>query len=268
MQRQKRQRRGGLIYRILNLVNGKCYVGQTTRGLKRRRREHLSDFERGKVTPLYKAFKKYGVESFEWIVLCWCSTGAELDVKEREYIEAFDSRRNGYNISNGGNSHIITDETRRRMSEAKKGVPKSEETKRRMSEARSGSKHWLYGKTTPDTTRAKISASLKGNRNPMSNPLNRAKQKAATRKFVGSGNPMYGRHLSDEERRACGDASRGIPKTNDHRMKIREALLRYHREHPVAHAGKNNPRFGVTLSIEQRGRISNSLKRRADAKVH
>lgn len=53
------------IYKIENLINGKCYVGQSIH-IKTRWREHKSSHLN---YPLYKAFRKYGIENFHFSVL-------------------------------------------------------------------------------------------------------------------------------------------------------------------------------------------------------
>lgn len=53
--------RTGLIYKITNLVNDKCYVGQTIQTLKKRKRGHIQYFLKQRndyLAPIYLAFKK------------------------------------------------------------------------------------------------------------------------------------------------------------------------------------------------------------------
>lgn len=52
-----------VIYKIVNHINNKVYVGQTTRSLKKRWRRHLSDVNKLDY-PIYKAMRKHGVENF------------------------------------------------------------------------------------------------------------------------------------------------------------------------------------------------------------
>ena len=117
-----------LIYKITNNVNNKIYIGQTTKTLK----ERISNYEREvkytkgrKERPISKAMKKYGFENFTFEVIeDNISTQAELDKKERYYIQYFNSliNQNGYNIELGGNGRgKHSEETKRKISEAQLG---------------------------------------------------------------------------------------------------------------------------------------------------
>lgn len=52
----------GYIYKIENLINGKCYIGQTTTTIEHRWGQHKTD--NTNPNPMYKAFKKYGIDNF------------------------------------------------------------------------------------------------------------------------------------------------------------------------------------------------------------
>ena len=50
------------IYKIVNLLNGKTYVGQSV-NINKRWHQHRSDFQKEGGCPLlYAAFRKYGIE--------------------------------------------------------------------------------------------------------------------------------------------------------------------------------------------------------------
>lgn len=108
----------GIIYKITNTANGKCYIGQTANkkgfngrydssgcGAERVYRYLRREQSCGRYYDqhLLSAFEKYGVDSF--IVDTAFDTAAnrdELDEKEIYYIEYFDSYNNGYNKTLGG----------------------------------------------------------------------------------------------------------------------------------------------------------------------
>lgn len=114
----------GWIYMIKNNVNGKVYIGQTT---KKNAYKRWSEHKRQPRGCLKAAIHKYGIDKFEFTTICEVPEGnswrEELD--RREIMEI--SERNtlvphGYNIERGGNKNKeIRPETRRKMSESLKG---------------------------------------------------------------------------------------------------------------------------------------------------
>ena len=72
------------IYKITNLLNNKCYVGQS-RNIYRRWQSHRYANDS---YPLHAAMKKYGAESFSFEILEECDTD-ELNEKESYYIHKF-----------------------------------------------------------------------------------------------------------------------------------------------------------------------------------
>lgn len=136
------------IYLIVNKVNFKTYVGQRKSNKKWNEDPYMGS---GKLIKL--AQKKYGMENFEKFLIQYCSTKEEADEVEKFWIAEYRSRGKAqYNIADGGQgfSGKHSEETKRKMSEAKKGRPRSEETKRKMSKPRS------------EETKKKISETLKG----------------------------------------------------------------------------------------------------------
>ena len=150
----------GIIYKIQNKSNGKIYIGQTTRTLEIRLQEHLRHTE----TYIERAIKKYWIDAFEVSVIEECETLEELNEREIYWIDKFNCKRpKGYNIciggKNGSPGHILSPESRKKISQSKKGKknPISDETRRKMIQSRKAN-----NKPVSVETRAKISASRKG----------------------------------------------------------------------------------------------------------
>lgn len=72
------------IYRIKNIINEHCYIGQS-RNIPRRFNQHLNYSNQNRDYPLYKAFRKYGVDNFVFEIIEECSV-EELNDKERFWI--------------------------------------------------------------------------------------------------------------------------------------------------------------------------------------
>jgi len=148
-----------IIYKITNMVNGKAYIGQTTRPLKERIKEHYSKDK----SLLYKAVKKYGKSNFEVEIICKCSSLKELGSKEKFFINKLRTLvPNGYNVSEGGENTVHSEETLKKMSEKKRGKlhplfgkKRSSKVKKLISESKKGTK-------ISEETRLKISIAHKG----------------------------------------------------------------------------------------------------------
>lgn len=92
------------VYKIENLHNHKCYIGQSTNIYKRwnAHKNSIEDY------PLYRAFRKYGIESFSFEIIEEC-TSQLLNEREQYWINHFDSYNNGYNQIDGLYSRIQPD---------------------------------------------------------------------------------------------------------------------------------------------------------------
>ena len=100
-----------LIYTITNVINGKMYVGQTTRTLEKRIRDHINSANRGETYPLYQAIREYGWESFSVNVIAYAETKEILDDLEEYYIKKFNTIADGYNQALGGSRNVMESET-------------------------------------------------------------------------------------------------------------------------------------------------------------
>lgn len=95
-----------IIYKIVNDVNNKVYIGQTTRSLSARKSQHLRSIYRLD-SHLYRAMRKYGVEHFKFETICEASNIDDLNRLETYYIKKYNSVNNGYNMGYGGNNNVM-----------------------------------------------------------------------------------------------------------------------------------------------------------------
>lgn len=94
----------GFIYKILNTISGKCYIGETTKeNPEDRWKEHIRLIKRNTGCPALKdAMKKYGVDKFRFEILIICFD-EDRYIYEKDYIKKYNSQvPNGYNILPGG----------------------------------------------------------------------------------------------------------------------------------------------------------------------
>ena len=116
--------------------NGKIYIGQTGQKNPKRRWQKGEGYKPN--THFYNAIQKYGWDNFEHVIIADGLTKKEADWLEKYLIAFYETtdRTKGYNNTKGGDgSFEMTDDVKRRMSEAKLGVKKSDEHKQHISEA-------------------------------------------------------------------------------------------------------------------------------------
>lgn len=118
------------IYCIKNTINGKCYIGQSIK-LQKRLKAHFNCWQNPiyEHIVLYKAFKKYGIDNFEIIILHTFKDSlgwrikVQLDELEKKYIKEYDSYNNGYNSTIGGDGGVLgykhTEETKARIKDVR-----------------------------------------------------------------------------------------------------------------------------------------------------
>jgi group I intron endonuclease len=101
-----------IIYKITNLINGKLYIGQTSKTLELRFRQHqVAAFTLNLKYPLYRAMRKYGIENFK-IELVEEVAPEQVNELERFYIKQYESFAplgKGYNATRGGEGNILLD---------------------------------------------------------------------------------------------------------------------------------------------------------------
>lgn len=164
------------VYKITNSVNGKVYIGITTKSVRSRWKAHLCNaFVKNVNYYLYKAMRKYGKEAFSIETIHEAESLVDLLEAEKRFITECNSyaTANGYNQTLGGEgvfglkwkpealenmrmrvkawlsvpeNHPMygkkhSDESRRKMSESARNRPQvSEETRLKLSIVNTGRK--------------------------------------------------------------------------------------------------------------------------------
>jgi hypothetical protein len=145
-----------------------------------------------------------------------------------------------HNRTNGGegaSGTIKSEETRRKIGEAKKGKNNpqygkrgknchnygkspSEETRKKMSERQKGEKNHNYEKSPSEETRKKMSEAQRGENNAMygksrSEESRRKQSEARKGKYSGEKHYLYGKSPSEETKRKTGEANKDKKWWND-----------------------------------------------------
>ena len=199
------------IYKTINLINGKQYIGKHT--------GQLDDDYLGSGILIQRAIEKYGKENFKKEILEICKK-EELDGKEKYYISKFDAVNNPnfYNIADGGQGGFVT-----------KGYSLEQrlETNKKISDALIGEKHPNYGKHLSEEHKEKI-------KNSLINYWTEEKRQERAEKYKGSNNPMYGKKQSEES------IAKRIAHTDFSAYRTEE----YRKKMSLATSGEKNGNYG------------------------
>ncbi len=114
------------IYKIVNLVNGRVYIGESYHCLQRKR-QHLRELKKNRHSNshLQRAWNKYGKENFKFIIIEICPENIRYS-RERYWIAKYQANITGYNQSSGGEGEV--------------GVRYNEERSKKISKAMTGKK--------------------------------------------------------------------------------------------------------------------------------
>jgi len=116
-----------IVYKMLNLNNGKIYIGLTS-DLSKRFTSHFQNARTNKRGYLISAaIKKHGLNKFSFEVIQECQTEQEMNDQEVYWIDYYKSNDLllGYNLTNGGNNFKFNEETKikkRKLAKNKKEV--------------------------------------------------------------------------------------------------------------------------------------------------
>lgn len=163
-----------IIYKITNKVNGKIYIGKTSKTAQYRFKRHVQEaVSKNKLGRnnfyFHKALVKYGRDNFSIDVLQECETAEEAAKLEIEYISKYHSQDHliGYNLTKGGEGVVgrkktqqeiekhrqkmigrkLSQEHKMAISRANKGKQISLITRQKISMKNSGANNGCFGKT-------------------------------------------------------------------------------------------------------------------------
>ena len=183
---------------MLTSPYGRSYIGQTTRPIEERLKEH--QLPSSGCVAIYGAIQKHGWDNFEkhWYEV----PDEELNQHEELMVEVLDTLvPNGYNLKEGGGSGgKPCEEVRKKMSESHKGKTHPDEVKQKI-----GAAH--KGKTTPEEVKQKISKSHTGKTRSDEHKQNLSKS-------------LKGRTLTDEHKQKMSETHTGKTLPDEVKQKI------------------------------------------------
>ena len=217
-------------YMVQNKVNGKSYIGITTRSIKRRWYEHCCvPNSCGKL--LAKAINKYGAEAFELTVIASAFKGLD-NLKELEKQLILQNRTfapNGYNLTLGGDGVFgfkHSEESTQRQRDRLRGKVCSEDTKQKMKLAHSGEKNHFFGRHHSEETKARISAAKRGSIGPrLGIPVSEETRRKISETLTGK----PGRPHTAETKALMSTKQKAVkhfPPSEETRKKLSESITR------------------------------------------
>lgn len=215
--------------------SGKQYIGITKQDVEKRWSngegyKHCSYF--------YNAIQKYGWDNFEHIILYTNLSREKACEIEKNLIEELDllNPEKGYNLKTGGRYGILTEESKKKISESLKGnksrlgIPHTDETIAHMKEIRAGKnphewteesrekmRQYRLGKKASKETRELLSTIRMGEKNSFYGKHHTEETKERIREA------NIGKKHSEESRKKMSQSRKGMKLSKEHSMHIAEA---------------------------------------------
>ena len=184
------------IYKIINIVNNKFYVGSAV-DLKRRKTRHFSELRTGKHNNqhLQAAWAKYGEQAFVFVVVEELQADADLLAAENVWLKDHVGKAYCYNIGVDATAPMLGVSGEASPTWGRKRTPEELAAqnwtgRKHANESKEKIRQHLIGKPKSAEVRAKISATLSGEGNywyGKARPDHGAKVRKAVEVFDGKG---------------------------------------------------------------------------------
>ena len=230
------------VYIIRNSVNGKVYVGSAANFWKRYQK-HANNLKNQNhhCAPLQRFAAKYGADKlrFEVLELTQLEKQALIEC-EQKWIDCLRccDRESGFNLAPVAGSTLGVKHSEESRA-ARVGKRLSEETKRRLSEAHKGKSQKPFTEEQRERQRAAVSAAAKLKKGRPATPRT-TEQREQQRAAVVAANT--GRKMPPESVRKSAEARRGKKRSPEVGAKISAAFAAKREENPLFMRGKKPPR--------------------------
>lgn len=159
------------IYKIINVVNNRFYVGSAV-DFKRRKARHFSELRHGKHKNkhLQSAWEKYGEQAFVFVVVQELTQDEDLYAAEDAWLKEHVGKEHCYNIGTEAAAPMLGCSGEKSPTWGRKRTPEELAAQNWKGRSHRGDskeliRQRLLGKPKPEAVRAKISATLSGEGN-------------------------------------------------------------------------------------------------------
>lgn len=211
------------VYKIVNKVNNKIYIGSSVNILERwiahkyrlRLGEHGNQY-------LQRTYDKYGMDNLQFSIIEECSIEL-LTQREQYWIDYYGGLGSSilYNMKEPEGDHKVLPEVVEKIKQKLSGRPVSNEVVQKILRSREGYRH-------SEETKRKISQANKGK--VISKETREKISKARKGRMTGSDNPFFGKHHSEETKQKLRQyvidgitGRKGAKNSEEHNRKISEA---------------------------------------------
>lgn len=213
------------IYKILNNITNKCYVG-STKNFNIRWTHHLNKLKKGQHSSikLQRSFDKHGESVFSFHIIEYIEYEKQIIIdRENYWINKLSSKINGYNIADASFGDILTTHPNREQIIKKitntinENINNMSPEDRKIKWGKTGEFNGMYGKTHSEETKQKMSNNMMGNSRRKGKKLTdenvrmRLSEIASNR--TGESNGMFGKSHSEETKEKIRAGNKGkVPK--------------------------------------------------------
>jgi group I intron endonuclease len=186
------------IYKFVNKVNGKIYIGES-QNLYKRIKSYSYNIKTRKDQRIYRAMNKYGIDNFNCFIIEIFPIGTLKNIliaREKFWISFYNSTNKeiGYNLCACGLDNTgakRSNEYKAKMSEIaklQKPFKHTEESRRKLRESH-------LGKKCSDETRKRMSIAKKNNPPNLGKTLSQETKRKISQSKIGPNHPFYGKKI-------------------------------------------------------------------------
>lgn len=211
------------VYKIVNKLNNKVYIGSSINILERwiahkyklKLGEHNNQY-------LQRTYNKYGIDNLQFSIIERCAED-NLTIREQYWIDYYGGLGSSilYNMKEPEGDHKVLPEVTEKIKQKLLGKSPSKETIQKILKSREGYKH-------SEETKRKIGEGNKGKKRTQETKQKLSESKKG--KMKGCENPFFGKHHSEETKQKLKRyiqegiiGRKGVKNSEEHNRKISEA---------------------------------------------